>query len=160
MKILVTGANGMLGQDLCPILEDVGAFEEVFLEVVDSSFLDSVFSFSEEATLVSTSVLEALPLSVFSSLEAIAVFSSVEAINGSVVSGLEAIAFSDESAESEESPVWMWICGVQAVIENANARVNNKAKIFLDNLFFISVPPFIWIMQKRTDTTIRPLFCV
>ena len=26
MKILVTGANGMLGQDLCPILEDVGAF--------------------------------------------------------------------------------------------------------------------------------------
>ncbi len=26
MKILVTGANGMLGQDLCPILEDMGAF--------------------------------------------------------------------------------------------------------------------------------------
>lgn len=26
MKILVTGAKGMLGQDLCPILEDVGAF--------------------------------------------------------------------------------------------------------------------------------------
>ncbi|MBQ8168684.1 dTDP-4-dehydrorhamnose reductase [bacterium] len=26
MKILVTGANGMLGQDLCPILEDVGAY--------------------------------------------------------------------------------------------------------------------------------------
>ena len=26
MKILITGANGMLGQDLCPILEDVGAF--------------------------------------------------------------------------------------------------------------------------------------
>ena len=26
MKILVTGANGMLGQDLCPILEDVGVF--------------------------------------------------------------------------------------------------------------------------------------
>jgi len=25
MKILVTGANGMLGQDLCPILEDTGA---------------------------------------------------------------------------------------------------------------------------------------
>jgi dTDP-4-dehydrorhamnose reductase len=22
MKVLVTGANGMLGQDLCPILED------------------------------------------------------------------------------------------------------------------------------------------
>jgi len=26
MKILVTGANGMLGRDLCPILEDVGVF--------------------------------------------------------------------------------------------------------------------------------------
>ncbi len=26
MKILVTGAKGMLGQDLCPILEDIGAF--------------------------------------------------------------------------------------------------------------------------------------
>ncbi len=26
MKILVTGANGMFGQDLCPILEDAGAF--------------------------------------------------------------------------------------------------------------------------------------
>ena len=26
MKILVTGAKGMLGQDLCPILEDSGAF--------------------------------------------------------------------------------------------------------------------------------------
>lgn len=26
MKVLVTGANGMLGQDLCPILEDVGCF--------------------------------------------------------------------------------------------------------------------------------------
>lgn len=26
MKVLVTGSKGMLGQDLCPILEDVGAF--------------------------------------------------------------------------------------------------------------------------------------
>ena len=26
MKIMVTGANGMLGQDLCPILENIGAF--------------------------------------------------------------------------------------------------------------------------------------
>ena len=26
MKVLVTGANGMLGQDLCPILEDAGCF--------------------------------------------------------------------------------------------------------------------------------------
>ena len=26
MKIMVTGANGMLGQDLCPMLENIGAF--------------------------------------------------------------------------------------------------------------------------------------
>ncbi|MBE7703745.1 MAG: dTDP-4-dehydrorhamnose reductase [Cyanobacteria bacterium SIG28] len=26
MKVLVTGANGMLGQDLCPILEDIGCY--------------------------------------------------------------------------------------------------------------------------------------
>ena len=26
MKVLLTGANGMLGQDLSPILEDIGAF--------------------------------------------------------------------------------------------------------------------------------------
>ena len=26
MKVMVTGANGMLGQDLCPILENSGAF--------------------------------------------------------------------------------------------------------------------------------------
>ena len=26
MKVLVTGAKGMLGQDLCPIFEDAGAF--------------------------------------------------------------------------------------------------------------------------------------
>ena len=26
MKVLVTGAKGMLGQDLCPIFEDTGAF--------------------------------------------------------------------------------------------------------------------------------------
>lgn len=26
MKVLATGANGMLGQDLCPILEDIGCF--------------------------------------------------------------------------------------------------------------------------------------
>lgn len=26
MKVLVTGANGMLGQDLCPVFEDAGAF--------------------------------------------------------------------------------------------------------------------------------------
>ncbi len=26
MKVLTTGSNGMLGQDMCPVLEDVGAF--------------------------------------------------------------------------------------------------------------------------------------
>ena len=26
MKVLVTGAKGMLGQDLCPVLEDIGCF--------------------------------------------------------------------------------------------------------------------------------------
>ena len=26
MKVIVTGAKGMLGQDLCPILEDAGCF--------------------------------------------------------------------------------------------------------------------------------------
>ena len=26
MKVLVTGANGMLGQDLCPVFEDAGMF--------------------------------------------------------------------------------------------------------------------------------------
>ena len=31
-KILVTGANGMLGQDLCPILEDNG-FEVVETDI-------------------------------------------------------------------------------------------------------------------------------
>ncbi len=39
MKVLVTGANGMLGQDLCPILEDIGCFVYEFdidtLDVTD-----------------------------------------------------------------------------------------------------------------------------
>jgi len=36
MKVLVTGANGMLGQDLCPILEDVGCFVyETDVETLD-----------------------------------------------------------------------------------------------------------------------------
>lgn len=26
MKVLITGAKGMLGQDLCPTLEDLGCF--------------------------------------------------------------------------------------------------------------------------------------
>ena len=36
MKIMVTGASGMLGQDLCPILEDIG----VFVIPINSSILD------------------------------------------------------------------------------------------------------------------------
>lgn len=36
MKVLVTGANGMLGQDLCPILEDIGCFViETDVETLD-----------------------------------------------------------------------------------------------------------------------------
>lgn len=46
MKILVTGAQGMLGQDLCPILEDEG-FEVVEtdhaeMDVTDSSAVDKI----------------------------------------------------------------------------------------------------------------------
>lgn len=48
MKILVTGANGMLGQDLCPILEDEG-YEVVetdisSLDITDGKNVESVFS--------------------------------------------------------------------------------------------------------------------
>jgi dTDP-4-dehydrorhamnose reductase len=48
MKILVTGANGMLGQDLCPILEDSGF--EVFetdinnLDITNSQMVEDVLS--------------------------------------------------------------------------------------------------------------------
>lgn len=43
MKILVTGANGMLGQDLCPILEDVGAFViETDIDTLDITNTDIV----------------------------------------------------------------------------------------------------------------------
>ncbi len=43
MKILVTGANGMLGQDLCPILEDVGAFViETDVDTLDITKSDEV----------------------------------------------------------------------------------------------------------------------
>ena len=37
MKILVTGAKGMLGQDLCPILEDEG-FEVIETDVNNMDF--------------------------------------------------------------------------------------------------------------------------
>lgn len=36
MKILVTGANGMLGQDLCPMLEDTDFVDEVIETDVDT----------------------------------------------------------------------------------------------------------------------------
>ncbi len=39
MKILVTGANGMLGQDLCPILEDNG-YEVVETDINDMDITD------------------------------------------------------------------------------------------------------------------------
>uniref|UniRef100_UPI0040273EBF dTDP-4-dehydrorhamnose reductase n=1 Tax=Candidatus Scatousia sp. TaxID=3085663 RepID=UPI0040273EBF len=43
MKILVTGAKGMLGQDLCPILEDVGAFViETDVDTLDITKGDAV----------------------------------------------------------------------------------------------------------------------
>ena len=43
MKILVTGANGMFGQDLCPILEDVGAFViETDADTLDTTKSDEV----------------------------------------------------------------------------------------------------------------------
>ena len=47
MKILVTGADGMLGRDLCPILEDVGAFvietDVHNLDVTDEETVFEVF---------------------------------------------------------------------------------------------------------------------
>ena len=36
MKILVTGAKGMLGQDLCPILEDADFVDEVVETDIDN----------------------------------------------------------------------------------------------------------------------------
>lgn len=48
MKVLVTGANGMLGQDLCPILEDVGAFvietDVDNLDITDEEMVNSVLT--------------------------------------------------------------------------------------------------------------------
>lgn len=48
MKILVTGANGMLGQDLCPILEDVGAFvietDVDTLDITDKKLTEKVLT--------------------------------------------------------------------------------------------------------------------
>ena len=48
MKILVTGANGMLGQDLCPILDDVGAFvietDVDTLDITDKKLTEKVLT--------------------------------------------------------------------------------------------------------------------
>lgn len=48
MKILVTGAKGMLGQDLCPILEDVGAFvietDVDTLDITDKKLTEKVLT--------------------------------------------------------------------------------------------------------------------
>lgn len=48
MKVLVTGANGMLGQDLCPILEDVGAFvietDVDTLDITDAKTVEKVLT--------------------------------------------------------------------------------------------------------------------
>ena len=49
MKILVTGASGMLGQDLCPVLEDAGAFViETNSTVLDITNFDAVNRFIAE----------------------------------------------------------------------------------------------------------------
>ena len=43
MKVLVTGAKGMLGQDLCPILEDNGyEVVETDVDTLDITDFDSV----------------------------------------------------------------------------------------------------------------------
>lgn len=46
MKVLVTGAKGMLGQDLCPILEDVGCFViETDVDTMDITDFEAVEKF-------------------------------------------------------------------------------------------------------------------
>ena len=43
MKVLVTGANGMLGQDLCPVLEDNGAMViETDFDTLDITNIDKI----------------------------------------------------------------------------------------------------------------------
>lgn len=48
MKVLVTGANGMLGQDLCPILEDSGCFvietDKDILDITDNEAVEKMFT--------------------------------------------------------------------------------------------------------------------
>lgn len=51
MKVLITGANGMLGQDLSPILEDIGCFvintDINSLDIVNIEQVESVISHSK-----------------------------------------------------------------------------------------------------------------
>ena len=50
MKVLVTGANGMLGQDLCPTLEDLGCYViETDVDNLDITKEDEVNNFITEA---------------------------------------------------------------------------------------------------------------
>ncbi len=51
MKVLVTGANGMLGQDLCPILEDMGCF-------VYESDIDTLDVTDEESVSVAIATIK------------------------------------------------------------------------------------------------------
>ncbi len=49
MKVLITGAKGMLGQDLCPTLEDLGCFLiETDIDNLDITKKDDVFDFVKE----------------------------------------------------------------------------------------------------------------
>lgn len=49
MKVLITGANGMLGQDLCPTLEDLGCFLiETDIDTLDITDFDAVEKFTTE----------------------------------------------------------------------------------------------------------------
>lgn len=51
MKILITGANGMLGQDLCPTLQDLGhELVETDIDTLDITDETAVFAFIENTS--------------------------------------------------------------------------------------------------------------
>lgn len=56
MKIVVTGANGMLGQDLCPILEDVGCFvietDIHNLDITDAAKVDEAITLAHPDVVI------------------------------------------------------------------------------------------------------------
>lgn len=56
MKVLVTGANGMLGQDLCPILEDIGCFviptDYDTLDITDKEAVDNAITSSHPDLII------------------------------------------------------------------------------------------------------------